>query len=132
MPVGSGIRILIWLVTMFIGSAIAFGAYSMMGGGIGGGFAAAFVELITLLVAYILASAVRLVNQWQRAIVLYLGKFSAVRGPRLFFITPILQTVAYVIDLRTIATSFRAEQTITADTVPVDVDAVLFLEGIGA
>jgi regulator of protease activity HflC (stomatin/prohibitin superfamily) len=98
----------------------------MMGGGIAGGFAAAVVEFITLLVAYVLASAVRLVNQWQRAIVLHLGRFSAVRGPGLFFITPILQTVAYVIDLRTIATSFRAEQTITSDTVPVDVDAVLF------
>src|SRR5262245_11659222 len=107
MPVGSGIRLLVWLVTMFIGSAVAFGVYSMMGGGIAGGFAAAAVEFITLLVAYVLASAVRLVNQWQRAIVLHLGRFSAVRGPGLFFITPILQTVAYVIDLRTIATSFR-------------------------
>ena len=126
MPVGTGIRVLVWVVTMFIGTAVAFGIFSVTGGGIAGGFLAAAVEFVTLLIAYILASAVRLVNQWQRAIVLHLGKYSGVRGPGLFFITPILQTVAYVIDLRTITTAFRAEQTITSDTVPVDVDAVLF------
>ncbi|MDQ3814567.1 MAG: slipin family protein, partial [Armatimonadota bacterium] len=59
-------------------------------------------------------------------IVLSLGKFDGVKGPGLFFITPIIQTVSSVLDLRTITSTFRAEQTITADTVPVDVDAVLF------
>jgi regulator of protease activity HflC (stomatin/prohibitin superfamily) len=49
-----------------------------------------------------------------------------VRGPGLFFITPFAETVAYIIDLRTMATPLRAEQTMTSDTVPVDVDAVLF------
>jgi regulator of protease activity HflC (stomatin/prohibitin superfamily) len=126
MPVGTGIRVLVWLVTMFIGSGVAFGVYTVTGGGLAGGFLAVAVEFVTLLIAYVLSSAVRIVNQWQRAIVLHLGKYSGVRGPGLFFITPILQTVAYVIDLRTITTSFRAEQTITSDTVPVDVDAVLF------
>jgi len=58
--------------------------------------------------------------------VLRLGKFSSVRGPGLFFITPVAETVAYVIDLRTTTTTFRAEETMTSDTVPVDVDAVLF------
>ena len=57
---------------------------------------------------------------------LRLGKFSSVRGPGLFFITPVAETVAYVIDLRTTTTTFRAEETMTSDTVPVDVDAVLF------
>jgi regulator of protease activity HflC (stomatin/prohibitin superfamily) len=126
MPVGTGIRVLVWAVTMFIGTAVAFGIFSVAGGGLAGGFLAVAVEFVTLLIAYVLSSAVRIVNQWQRAIVLHLGKYSGVRGPGLFFITPILQTVAYVIDLRTITTSFRAEQTITSDTVPVDVDAVLF------
>jgi regulator of protease activity HflC (stomatin/prohibitin superfamily) len=126
MPVGTGIRVLVWAVTMFIGTAVAFGIFSVAGGGLAGGFLAVAVDFVTLLIAYVLSSAVRIVNQWQRAIVLHLGKYSGVRGPGLFFITPILQTVAYVIDLRTITTSFRAEQTITSDTVPVDVDAVLF------
>jgi len=125
MPVGTGIRVLVWLVTMFVGSAVAYGVY-MVTEGVAAGFLAAAVEFVTLLVAYILSSAIRMVNQWQRAIVLHLGRFAGVRGPGLFFITPILQTVAYIIDLRTMTTSFRAEQSITADTVPVDVDAVLF------
>jgi regulator of protease activity HflC (stomatin/prohibitin superfamily) len=126
MPVGSGIRFVVWLVTMVVGTLIAAAAFAAMNGGVAGGLAAAAIELMTVALAFILSSAVRMVNQWQRAIVLRLGKFSSVRGPGLFFITPILESVAYIIDLRTISTPFRAEQTITADTVPVDVDAVLF------
>jgi len=84
------------------------------------------VGIVTLAVAFSLAAAIRIVNQWQRSIVLRLGNFSSVRGPGLFFITPLVETVAYVIDLRTITTPFRGEQTMTSDTVPVDVDAVLF------
>jgi regulator of protease activity HflC (stomatin/prohibitin superfamily) len=67
-----------------------------------------------------------MVKQWQKAVVLRLGKFVGLKGPGLFFITPLIETVSTVIDTRTISSTFRAEQTITADTVPVDVDAVLF------
>ncbi len=67
-----------------------------------------------------------MVAQWQRAIVLRLGRFAGIKGPGLFFITPLVENVSSVIDLRTITSTFKAEQTITADTVPVDVDAVLF------
>ena len=126
MPVGSGIRFVVWVVTMFVGTLVAAAAFAAMNGGVGGGLSAAAIELMTVTLAFVLSSAVRMVNQWQRAIVLRLGKFSSVRGPGLFFITPILESVVYIIDLRTISTPFRAEQTITADTVPVDVDAVLF------
>lgn len=126
MPVGSGIRILVWFVAMFVGSILAYSLYKLLGEGLASGLIAASVEFVTIITAYILASAVRMVNQWQRAIVLRLGKFAGVRGPGLFFITPLLQTVDSVVDMRTITTPFRAEQTITADTVPVDVDAVLF------
>jgi regulator of protease activity HflC (stomatin/prohibitin superfamily) len=126
MPVGSGIRILVWLIILFIGTVIAFIVYGVVGEGVAGGFASAAVEIVTIALAFTIASAVRMVNQWQRAIVLRLGKFSGVRGPGLFLITPVIETVAFVIDLRTITTPFRAEQTITSDTVPVDVDAVLF------
>jgi len=80
-----------------------------------------------LIVAFALAaSSVRVANQWQRAIVLRLGKFRAVRGPGLFFIVPLVEGVAYVLDVRTITSPFKAEKTLTLDTVPVDVDAVLF------
>jgi regulator of protease activity HflC (stomatin/prohibitin superfamily) len=58
--------------------------------------------------------------------VLRLGRFRSLEGPGLFFIIPIIETVPYWIDTRVIASSFRAEKTLTRDTVPVDVDAVLF------
>ncbi len=57
---------------------------------------------------------------------LRLGKFQSLRGPGLFFIIPVLDTIPYWIDTRVITTSFKAEKTLTKDTVPVDVDAVLF------
>jgi regulator of protease activity HflC (stomatin/prohibitin superfamily) len=68
----------------------------------------------------------RVAQQWERAIVLRLGRFHAMRGPGLFWIVPFLDTVSSWIDQRTITTTFAAEQTLTADTVPVNVDAVLF------
>ena len=57
---------------------------------------------------------------------LQLGRYAGLRGPGLFFLMPVVQGVSRVVDLRTITSTFKAEQSITADTVPVDVDAVLF------
>ena len=68
----------------------------------------------------------RIAQQWERAIVLRLGRFIGLQGPGLFWIVPFVDTVSSWIDQRTITTSFAAEQTLTADTVPVNVDAVLF------
>ena len=82
--------------------------------------------VILVVVVAILAMAIRIANQWERAVVLFLGKFVGIKGPGLFFIVPFLNNVPYVIDLRVITTSFTAEQTLTKDTVPVNVDAVLF------
>jgi regulator of protease activity HflC (stomatin/prohibitin superfamily) len=76
--------------------------------------------------AALLASSVRMASQWEQAVVLRLGKFQRLAGPGLFFIIPVVDSVPYVIDRRTITTSFRAEKTLSLDTVPVDVDAVLF------
>jgi regulator of protease activity HflC (stomatin/prohibitin superfamily) len=59
-------------------------------------------------------------------VVLFLGKFTGIRGPGLILLIPVLNTVPYIIDLRVITSSFNAEQTLTKDTVPVNVDAVLF------
>jgi regulator of protease activity HflC (stomatin/prohibitin superfamily) len=74
----------------------------------------------------VLMQAPRIAQQWERAVVLRLGKFIGLRGPGLFWIVPFVDTVSSWIDQRTITTSFAAEQTLTADTVPVNVDAVLF------
>jgi regulator of protease activity HflC (stomatin/prohibitin superfamily) len=86
------------------------------------------------LVALILATAVgllimpapKIAQQWERAVVLRFGRFVGLRGPGLFWVVPFVDRVSSVIDQRTIATGFAAEQTLTADTVPVNVDAVLF------
>ena len=68
----------------------------------------------------------RVADQWERAIVLRLGRYIGSRGPGLFWIIPFAEGVSTWIDQRTITTSFDAEQTLTSDTVPVNVDAVLF------
>jgi regulator of protease activity HflC (stomatin/prohibitin superfamily) len=78
------------------------------------------------LLALFVSSAIKIADPWDKAIVLRLGHFKSLRGPGLFLIVPILDTIPYWIDTRVIATSFKAEKTLTKDTVPVDVDAVLF------
>ena len=84
------------------------------------------ILIISFIAAIFVAWSTKVANQWDRAIVLRLGKFQALRGPGIFFIIPIVDYVPYWIDVRVITTSFKAEKTLTKDTVPVDVDAVLF------
>ena len=74
----------------------------------------------------ILMQAPRVAQQWERAVVLRLGRFIGLRGPGLFWVVPFVDRVSSWIDQRTITTSFAAEQTLTSDAVPVNVDAVLF------
>ncbi len=76
--------------------------------------------------ALTLLSAIKVANEWERLVVLRLGKFLALKGPGLVFIIPIIDTIPYWIDTRVLTSSFQAEKTLTKDTVPVDVDAVLF------
>jgi regulator of protease activity HflC (stomatin/prohibitin superfamily) len=85
---------------------------------------ALIIALIILLV--LLALSIKIVNQWERVILLYLGRFVGIRGPGLIIIIPFLNTIPVTIDTRVITTSFNAEETLTKDTVPVNVDAVLF------
>ncbi len=77
-------------------------------------------------VGVVLMQAPQIARQWERGVVLRLGRFVGLRGPGLFWIVPFVDTVSSWIDQRTITTSFAAEQTLTSDTVPVSVDAVLF------
>src|SRR5438445_5368858 len=74
----------------------------------------------------VLMQSPQIAQQWERAVVLRLGRFVALRGAGLFWIVPFVDHVSTWIDQRTITTSFAAEQTLTSDTVPVNVDAVLF------
>jgi regulator of protease activity HflC (stomatin/prohibitin superfamily) len=82
--------------------------------------------LVLALVGFVLMQAPQVAQQWERAIVLRLGRFTGMRGPGLFWIVPFVDRVSSWIDQRTITTTFAAEQTLTSDTVPVNVDAVLF------
>jgi regulator of protease activity HflC (stomatin/prohibitin superfamily) len=79
-----------------------------------------------ILLGVILLVAIKIASQWEKAVVLRLGKFHGLRGPGLFWITPIVDSVPIWIDHRVMVTPFNAEKTLTKDTVPVDVDAVLF------
>jgi regulator of protease activity HflC (stomatin/prohibitin superfamily) len=82
--------------------------------------------IVMILAGLVLMQAPRIAQQWERAVVLRLGRFVGLRGPGLFWIVPFIDVVSAWIDQRTITTSFAAEQTLTSDTVPVNVDAVLF------
>ena len=77
-------------------------------------------------VGVVLSLSPRIAQQWERAIILRLGKYQGIRGPGLFWIVPFIDAIPAWIDQRVMTTGFAAEETLTSDTVPVNVDAVLF------
>jgi regulator of protease activity HflC (stomatin/prohibitin superfamily) len=121
MPQQNALPGLVFLILLALG--VLFAIPSGNAGEFG---TSASIVIVSLVVAGLAASAIKVANQWERAIVLRLGRFEKLAGPGLFFIIPIIDTVAYRIDVRVIASAFKAEKTLTRDTVPVDVDAVLF------
>ncbi|HJX93451.1 MAG TPA: slipin family protein [Pyrinomonadaceae bacterium] len=82
--------------------------------------------IVGILLGLFLAQAPKIARQWERAVVLRLGRYVGLRGPGLFFIIPFVDSISAWVDQRVITTSFAAEETLTSDTVPVNVDAVLF------
>ena len=120
MPVDTGLKTFVFLVVLAVGGVVAWVIYpfSPLGG--------VFMAVVAFFTAWLISSSVRMIAQWEKAVILQLGRFNGLRGPGLFFITPFVQNVSRIIDTRVISSTFKAEQTITADTVPVDVDAVLF------
>ncbi len=113
--------VFIFVIILGAGLAGAYAAYGVSNTG-----ESATIAVSAFVLALLISSAVKIADPWDKAVVLRLGKFNSLRGPGLFFIIPILDTIPYWIDTRVIATSFKAEKTLTKDTVPVDVDAVLF------
>jgi regulator of protease activity HflC (stomatin/prohibitin superfamily) len=85
---------------------------------------AVFLPLLAL--AFYVLFGLKMANQWEKGVVLRLGKFRGLRGPGMFWIIPIVDSVSTWIDHRVMVSPFSAEKTLTKDTVPVDVDAVLF------
>jgi regulator of protease activity HflC (stomatin/prohibitin superfamily) len=116
-PIAGTFFTIILLVAIF-GAVLGDGKYSdnVLG---------AWVVAWTLIGTYILF-ALKVASQWEKVIVLRLGKFIGLKGPGLFWIIPIVDTVPTWIDHRVMVTPFAAQKTLTKDTVPVDVDAVLF------
>jgi regulator of protease activity HflC (stomatin/prohibitin superfamily) len=116
----NSVATLIFIVILGVGGIFAFATANVSYvGGIG-------IAVVTFLIAIVASSSTKVANQWDRAVVLRLGRFHVVRGPGLFLMIPVMDNISHWIDVRIIPTSFKAEKTLTKDTVPVDVDAVLF------
>jgi len=111
-----------WIILMVVSALVGIGL------GISGvpsltlGLVVTAVNLLGLWVLF----ALKVADQWEKGVMLRLGRFTGLRGPGLFWIFPVVDRVSSWIDHRVTVTSFSAEKTLTKDTVPVDVDAVLF------
>jgi len=112
---------LVFVVILGIGAALVYSRYR-----VGNIMDAIGIGIGMFILAVVVSSAIQVADQWNKAVILRLGQFHALRGPGLFFIIPVIDTIPYWIDTRVITTGFKAEKTLTKDTVPVDVDAVLF------
>ena len=110
-------------------SAVLFAAVFLVALGLGG-LVAGVVTLPGIAVAAVAAAlgtaSCHVAQQWERVVVLRLGRFNRVSGPGLFWTWPVVEANTLRVDTRTRVTTFYAEETLTADLVPLDVDAVLF------
>jgi regulator of protease activity HflC (stomatin/prohibitin superfamily) len=84
------------------------------------------VLVAMLILSALIANSIHIADQWEKAVVLRMGKFIGLRGPGIFMIFPIIDRINNYIDQRIRVTDFKAEQTLTKDTVPVNVDAVVY------
>jgi regulator of protease activity HflC (stomatin/prohibitin superfamily) len=117
----SSFPVVVFCAFVLFGSSLAWFFFDALGP-----VGATAVVVGAFLIAALVSRAIQIAAVWERAVVLRLGNFRALRGPGMFGIIPIIDTIPYWIDIRVITSSFKAEQTLTRDTVPVDVDAVLF------
>jgi regulator of protease activity HflC (stomatin/prohibitin superfamily) len=84
------------------------------------------VAIVLWVLSIVALFGIKVANQWEKAVVLRFGKFQALRGPGLFFVIPIVDEITHLIDQRVRVTDVTAESALTRDTVPVDVDAIVF------
>lgn len=84
------------------------------------------LSVVLIILAIFVSSAIQIADQWEKAVVLRLGKYNGLKGPGMFLIIPIFDRVHNYIDQRVRVTDFKAEQTLTKDTVPVNVDAIVY------
>src|SRR5260221_13867331 len=107
-------------ITLFLEAAFILGGVPF------GDWIILYFAVPFIVVAVIVALSLKKANAWQRFVILRAGKLQSVKGPGLFMIIPILASVPAVIDERIQTTAFNAEQALTKDTVPVNVDAIIF------
>ena len=117
----SPVAALLFVVILGMGVGLAFLTYQVTANK-----QSAWIGVTAFVIALVFSVAIKVADQWEKAVILRLGRFHALKGPGLFFIIPIIDAIPYWIDTRVITTGFKAEKTLTKDTVPVDVDAVLF------
>src|SRR5438128_10783127 len=95
-----------------------------------------FVQILIIIVAVLvlitILASLRMCNEWERKVVLRLGRFTGVRGPGIFFLLPYVETTPFTIDMRVVTTSFVAEQTLTKDGASVSVDAIMYWRVVDA
>jgi len=82
--------------------------------------------VVLIVISLLIGASIKIADQWEKAVVLRMGKFQSLKGPGIFMIIPIIDQINTYIDQRVRVTEFRAEQTLTKDTVPVNVDAVVY------
>lgn len=104
---------------------VAIVGAALMDGKVSDGMIGLFVTVLCL-IGFLLMFSLKIARQWEKVVVLRLGRYSGLRGPGLFWILPLIDVTPVWIDHRVMVTPFNAEKTLTKDTVPVDVDAVLF------
>jgi regulator of protease activity HflC (stomatin/prohibitin superfamily) len=108
--------------TLLLVGAVLLGVFYFQGGGVFAGIG----SLLLAVSAVLLPISVQIAKQWEKAVVLRFGKLRAIRGPGVFVIVPFVDSVAAWIDQRIQTTNFNAEQALTRDTVPTNIDAILF------
>lgn len=118
-PISKGFFNPVSITLLIILAAAGAGLYSLQIIGVP-------VFVTWLIVAIFISSPIHIADQWEKAVVLRMGKYRGLRGPGLFFIVPIVDRVNSYIDQRVRVTIFTAEQTLTKDTVPVNVDAIVY------
>lgn len=107
-------------------SALMFGIPTLLGAGVTLLTLNPVGAILGILLGLVAAQAPKVAKQWERAVVLRLGRYIGLRGPGLFWVIPFVDSVTSWIDQRIITTDFAAESTLTSDTVPVSVDAIMF------
>lgn|SRR5487761_380747 len=85
---------------------------------------------IIIIILAIFLSGLKILKEWERAPVLTLGRYKGLKGPGLIYVVPFISKVPYIISTRLQVTSFRTEQTLTRDNVPVNVDAVMYFQPV--